>query len=197
MIGLQNKDLPLVTENLLKLGFLKDTTQLDVLVPRLRQALKNSTGGTGKASDVNFARLQAELDAISRENMLKFSTPAFFTVIIRSLTILEGIAQSIDSNFRLVRGAYPYVLSQLLNPEYSDRQPEALQKLLIRLLTVEGKGEEIEWERLRDLLRLAQKASKAYDPATPDGDQASTTSVSRKTVELFGRFMTSQTGTYM
>lgn len=194
VIGLQNKDLPLVTENLLKLGFLKDTTQLDVLVPRLRKALKNSTGGTGKASDVNFARLQAELDAISRENVLAFSTPAFFTVIIRSLTILEGIAQSIDQKFRLVRGAYPYVLSQLLNPAYNDRQPEALQKLLIRLLTVGGKGEEIEWERLRDLLRLAQKASKAYDPSSPDGDQESKTSVSRKTVELFGRFMTSQTG---
>jgi len=50
VIGLQNKDLPLVTENLLKLGFLEDTTQLDVLIPRLRRAVKNATGGTGKSS---------------------------------------------------------------------------------------------------------------------------------------------------
>ena len=49
VLGLQNKDVELVTENLLGLGFLKDTTQLDELVPRLRQALKNATGGTGKA----------------------------------------------------------------------------------------------------------------------------------------------------
>jgi predicted unusual protein kinase regulating ubiquinone biosynthesis (AarF/ABC1/UbiB family) len=56
VIGLQNKDLPLVTENLLKLGFLKDTRQLDQIVPRLTKALKVASGGTGKASDVNFAR---------------------------------------------------------------------------------------------------------------------------------------------
>lgn len=198
VIGLQNKDLALVTECLLKLGFLKDTTQLEILVPRLRTALKNATGGTGKASDVNFAQLQAELDAISRENVLRFSTPAFFTVIIRSLTILEGVALSVDKNFRLVRGAYPYVLRQLLNPPAdSERQPEALQKLLVRLLTVNGKGEEIEWEQLRDFLRLAQKASKAYDPSSPEALADDKASISRKTLELFGKFLTSRTGIFL
>ena len=111
------------------------------MIPRLRAALMNSTGGTGRASDVNFARLQAELDQISRENVLRFSLPPFFTVIIRSLTILEGVALSVDPNFRLVRGAYPYVLRQLLNPEENEGTPEALTKLLIRLLTVNGEGE--------------------------------------------------------
>jgi predicted unusual protein kinase regulating ubiquinone biosynthesis (AarF/ABC1/UbiB family) len=177
------------------LGFLKDTTQLDVLIPRLRAALLNATGGTGKASDMNFAQLQAELDEISRENVLQFSTPAFFTVIIRSLTILEGVALSVDKNFRLVRGAYPYVLRQLLNPEDSDRQPEALQKLLVRLLTVNGEGQEIDWEQLRDFLRLAQKASKAYDPSAPEPDDKTT--ISRKTLELFGLFLTSRTGIFL
>ena len=52
----QNKDLELITENLLNLGFLNDTTQIDILIPRLRAALKNATGGTGKARDMNFAR---------------------------------------------------------------------------------------------------------------------------------------------
>lgn len=123
-----------------QLGFLEDTTQLDELVPRLRQAYINATGGTGKGSDVNFSRLQAELDSISRENILNFKTPPFFTVIIRSLTILEGFALSVDPNFRLVRGAYPYVLQQLLTPEGDENTPEALRKLLVRLLTVNGEG---------------------------------------------------------
>lgn len=113
---------------------------MDQLIPRLRAALLNSTGGTGKASNVNFARLQAELDDISRENVLRFSTPPFFTVILRSLTILEGVALSVDPNFRLVRGAYPYVLRQLLSPDSNEGTPEALTKLLIRLLTVNGEG---------------------------------------------------------
>lgn len=103
-IGIQNKDLPLITENLLKLGFLEDTAQIDILIPRLRTAVRAATGGTGKASDINFSSLQAELDAISRENVLRFKTPPFFTIIIRSLTILEGFALSVDPKFRLVRG---------------------------------------------------------------------------------------------
>jgi aarF domain-containing kinase len=142
-----------------QLGFLDDTTQLDLLVPRLRQALLNSTGGTGKASQINFATLQAELDAISRNKLLKMKTPAFFSIIIRSLTILEGFALSVDPDFRLVRGAYPYVLAQLLTPDndsYSNNSdnnnsnqktgqkeketPQALQQLLTRLLTINGEG---------------------------------------------------------
>lgn len=179
----------------LQLGFLKDTAQLDQLVPRLRQALFNATGGTGKASDVNFARLQAELDAISRENILRFSTPPFFTIIIRSLTILEGIAQSVDRNFRLVRGSYPYVLKQLLSPDDNERTPVALEQLLIRLLTVNGEQREIEWERLRDLLVLAQKASQTYDPSKSEVDDKG--SISRKSIEVLGQFFTSRTGIFM
>lgn len=166
---------------------------MDKLAPRLRTALMNATGGTGKASDVNFARLQAELDDISRENVLQFSTPPFFTIIIRSLTILEGMALSVDPNFRLVRGSYPYVLRQLLSPDSNQTTPAALQTLLVRLLTVDGEAKEIDWERLRDLLRLASKASKSYDPA----DDSDDTAVSRKTIELFFKFLTSRTGMFL
>jgi aarF domain-containing kinase len=222
VIGLQNKDLALVTENLLQvrkchvfkfgvflvvpylnvfslictsqLGFLKDTAQLDKIVVRLREALMNATGGTGRASDVNFARLQAELDAISRENVLQFSTPPFFTIIIRSLTILEGIALSVDKNFRLVRGSYPYVLNQLLYPEDNERTPASLEKLLIRLLTVNGEQKEVEWERLRDLLVLAQKASKAYEPSSTEESEAEDrVKLSRRSIEVLSRFFTSRT----
>ena len=169
-----------------------------MLIPRLRQALLSATGGTGRASDVSFSQLQAELDAISRENVLRFSTPPFFTVIIRSLTILEGIVLDVDTNFRLVRGAYPYVLMQLLTPEVQGgdgRTPEVLQKLLVRLLTVNGEGREIEWERLRDFLRLAQKASQKYDPSKTEGEDKAV--LSRQTVSLFSRFLTSRTGMFL
>jgi hypothetical protein len=191
---------------------------LDQLVPRLRAALLNSTGGTGKASNVNFARLQAELDEISRENVLKFSTPPFFTVILRSLTILEGVALSVDPNFRLVRGSYPYVVRQLLEPENKGQTPAALQNLLIRLLTVNGEGtsilqvctsainrnsqyaaiteKEIEWERLRDLLQLTQKAKTRYNPSVEELDDDKAT-LSRQTIELFFKFLTSRTGLFL
>ncbi|VEU39020.1 unnamed protein product [Pseudo-nitzschia multistriata] len=197
-IGLQSKDIRLVSDNLLKLGFIDDPKQLDELIPRLRSALKNSTGGTGKAADVNFAKLQAELDAISRENLLEFSTPPFFTVIIRSLTILEGVALSVNPRFRLVRGSYPYVLRSLLQPENDERTPVALQNLLIRLLTIDGEGKEIDWVRLRDLLRLAQKARSQYNPADDEEEEGENSAkLSRQTIELFYKFLTSKTGLFL
>lgn len=136
-----------------------------------------------------------ELDAISRDNVLKFKVPPYITIIIRSLTILEGFALSVDPNFRLIRGAYPYVLKQLLSPEGVEQTPRALNELLVRLLTVNGEKKEVEWGRLRDLLVLAEKASKSYDPTKNSTDDE--VSVSRKTIDLFLKFMTSKTGLFL
>jgi hypothetical protein len=112
---------------------------------------------------------------------------------------LEGVARSVDKDFRLVRGAYPYVLNQLLSPSentnVSQKTPEALRQLLIRLLTVNGEEKEIEWERLRDFLLLAQKASKRYIPSEKEGND--TSSISRKSIELLGQFFTSKTGEFL
>jgi hypothetical protein len=196
VLGLKTKDIALATENLLELGFLEDTTQVDVLVPRLRKALKNATGGTNKASDLSFSQLQVELDDISRDNVLKFKIPPYITIIIRSLTILEGFALSVDPNFRLIRGAYPYILKQLLSPEGLDHTPKALNNLLIRLLTVKGEQKEVEWGRLKQLLRLAETASKTYDPSKDPKDDDKV-SVSRKTIDLFVKFLTSKTGLFL
>ena len=178
-----------------QLGFLEDTTQVDILVPRLRQALKNATGGTNKASDMSFSKLQVELDLISRDKVLKFKIPPSITIIIRSLTMLEGFAFDVDPNFRLIRGAYPYVLKQLLSPEGTADIPKALDELLVRILTVNGEKREVEWGRLRDLLVLAEKASRSYDPSK--GINEDKVSVSRKTIDLFLKFMMSKAGLFL
>ena len=162
----------------------------------MRKALKNATGGTNKASDLSFSQLQVELDEISRDNVLKFKIPPYITIIIRSLTILEGFALDVDPNFRLIRGAYPYVLKQLLAPEGMEQTPKALDDLLVRLLTVNGESREVEWGRLRDLLVLAEKASRSYDPSK-DNDEKDKVSVSRKTIDLFLKFLTSKTGLFL
>lgn len=94
-----------------------------------------------------------ELDEISRDNVLRFKIPPYITIIIRSLTILEGFALDVDPNFRLIRGAYPYVLKQLLSPEGMEQTPKALNELLIRLLTVNGEQKEVEWGKLRYIER--------------------------------------------
>lgn len=56
-------------------------------------------------------------------------------------------------------------------------------------------GNEIEWARLRDFLRLAQKAASSYNPSRDDSDDKR--SMSRQTIELFFRFLTSKTGLFL
>jgi hypothetical protein len=55
---------------------------------------------------------------------------------------------------------------------------------------------EIEWERLRSFLKLAQKASKTYDPREeePDDDRVH---LSRNTIDMFLDFMTSRAGLFL
>lgn len=109
--------------------------------------------------------------------------------------MLEGFAFDVDPNFRLIRGAYPYVLKQLLSPEGTADIPKALDELLVRILTVNGEKREVEWGRLRDLLILAEKASRSYDPSK--GNIEDKVSVSRKTIDLFLKFMMSKAGLFL
>jgi hypothetical protein len=55
---------------------------------------------------------------------------------------------------------------------------------------------EIEWETLRDLLQLTQKAKTRYNPSVEELDDDKAT-LSRQTIELFFKFLTSRTGLFL
>jgi hypothetical protein len=55
---------------------------------------------------------------------------------------------------------------------------------------------EINWVRLRDLLQLAQKARSKYNPADEEKDDDKAT-LSRQTIELLFKFLTSKTGLFL
>ena len=40
--------------------------------------------------------------------------PAYYALILRSLTVLEGLALSADPNYKLLGKAYPYMARRLL-----------------------------------------------------------------------------------
>ena len=56
---------------------------------------------------------------------------------------------------------------------------------------------EIEWETLRELLKVAQKARSTYVPSKDDVDDDDKVQVSRQTIDLFFRFLTSKTGLFL
>jgi hypothetical protein len=57
-------------------------------------------------------------------------------------------------------------------------------------------GKFINWERLRDLLQLAQKAITVYVPSEEEKEDNKAT-LSRQTIELFFKFLTSPTGLFL
>ncbi len=80
----------LVLDNLKKLEFLPDDTETDVVVQALSSAVLNSTSdasGRASASSLNFTALNRNINEMSY--MLPITLPPFYTLIIRTLTILE------------------------------------------------------------------------------------------------------------
>lgn len=102
VIGLVNKDISLVIQNLKKLDFFPPETDEQLVVSALTAAVMNATDN-GEGSSLNFTKLSKNINGIS--DILPFRLPPFYSFIIRTLTILEGLALYVDPSFRLIRGA--------------------------------------------------------------------------------------------
>jgi predicted unusual protein kinase regulating ubiquinone biosynthesis (AarF/ABC1/UbiB family) len=76
--------------------------------------------------------------------------PAYYALILRSLTVLEGVALSADRNYKLLAKAYPYMAKRLL----TDPNP----KLRTTFEELMLKGGQFRWNRLQDLVLQSQKS---------------------------------------
>lgn len=77
--------------------------------------------------NLNFGGLSTKLGTTMYK--YKFRIPPYYTLLVRSLTILEGIALASDPNYKVLGAAYPWVARRLL----TDTSPE-LRATLRRLL---------------------------------------------------------------
>ena len=76
-----------------------------------------------------------------------FRLPAKFALIIRSLITQEGLALSLNPDFKIVEVSYPYVSQRLLTGE----SPQ-LRRRLLDVLIKDGK---FQWERLENMIKIA------------------------------------------
>lgn len=141
VLGILNKDTNLLTKNLRKMNFFpKNITQSLpanqapqqnelLMVQGLSDAVLNSVDTYGDGTSLNFTKLSSNIQSSSLN--LPFQLPTFATLIIRTLTILEGLALSVNPKFRLIKGAYPFILKQIL----TDPTPEMTELLSSILLT--------------------------------------------------------------
>lgn len=67
-----------------------------------------------------------------------FTVPAYYALILRSLTVLEGLALYADPNFKVLAASYPYFAKRLL----TDPNPY-LRDALIELLFKDGRFRQV------------------------------------------------------
>lgn len=144
LVHVVNKDYSDFAEDLVNLGFLTPETNIAPIVPALEAVLGNAIGKNVK--DFNFKTITDEFSELMYE--YPFRVPAKFALIIRSLVTQEGIALSLNPNFKIVEVAYPYVARRLLTGD----SPGLRQ----RLLNVLFKNGKFQWQRLENLIAIAR-----------------------------------------
>ncbi|MBD2388338.1 ABC1 kinase family protein [Cylindrospermum sp. FACHB-282] len=144
LVHLVNKDYTDLAEDFVKLGFLTPDTNIAPIVPALESVLGNAIGKNVK--DFNFKTITDEFSELMYE--YPFRVPAKFALIIRSLVTQEGIALSLNPNFKIVEVGYPYIARRLLTGE----SPE-LRRRLLNVLFKDGK---FQWQRLENLIAIAR-----------------------------------------
>lgn len=150
IVHLINKDYSDIAEDLVKLGFLTPETDIRPIVPALEAVLADAIGKNVR--DFNFKSITDSFSELMYE--YPFRVPAKFALIIRSLVTQEGIALSLNPDFRIVEVSYPYVARRLLTGE----TPQ-LRRRLLNVLFKDGK---FQWERLENLIAIAS-SDKNFD----------------------------------
>lgn len=145
-----NHDYAELAEDYVKLGFLAPGTDIRPIVPALEAVLGNAIGES--VANLNFKTITDSFSELMYE--YPFRVPAKFALIIRSLVTQEGIALSLNPNFKIVEVAYPYIAKRLLNGE----TPQ-LRRRLLNLLFKDGK---FQWQRLENLIAIA-RADNTFD----------------------------------
>jgi predicted unusual protein kinase regulating ubiquinone biosynthesis (AarF/ABC1/UbiB family) len=144
VVHLINQDFDRLGKDFVKLGFLTPNTNLGPIVPALKRVLGDALGA--KVVDFNFKTITDQFSELMYE--YPFRVPAKFALIIRSLVTQEGLALSLNPNFKIVNVAYPYVARRLLLGE-----TPALRQRLLEVLFQDG---QLQWQRLENMLAIAR-----------------------------------------
>ncbi len=143
VVQLINRDYQSLARDFVSLGFLTPETDIQPIVPALEKVLGNAIGES--VGDFNFKTITDEFSELMYE--YPFRLPAKFALIIRSLITQEGLALSLNPNFKIVEVSYPYVSQRLLTGE----SPQ-LRRRLLDVLIQDGK---FQWTRLENMIAIA------------------------------------------
>ena len=145
VVHLVNKNFDKLSHDFVKLGFLSSEVNLEPIVPAFQDVFVNAIElGVSK---MDFKSVTDDMSGVMYK--FPFKLPPYYALIIRSLITLEGIALSVDPNFKILGAAYPYFARRLME----DPDPQLRESLKEMLFD----NKEFKWDRLEDLLSNAAK----------------------------------------
>eukprot|EP00238_Polyblepharides_amylifera_P011855 CAMPEP_0196587628 /NCGR_PEP_ID=MMETSP1081-20130531/58094_1 /TAXON_ID=36882 /ORGANISM="Pyramimonas amylifera, Strain CCMP720" /LENGTH=743 /DNA_ID=CAMNT_0041909867 /DNA_START=360 /DNA_END=2591 /DNA_ORIENTATION=+ len=156
-----HRDYEAIVEDFVTLQFIPSGVDLKPILPVLARVFDQALDGGG-AKNINFQELSADLAQITFD--YPFRIPPYFALIIRAISVLEGIALVGDSDFALVDEAFPYLAKRLLTDD-TPRLRAALKYMIY------GKSESFDVDRMIDLLEALESFNK--DSTSSQGDLAS------------------------
>ena len=143
VVHLVNRNFGKLSKDFVSLGFLAEDVNLEPIVPAFEQVF-------GQALEMGVSRMdfKAVTDDLSGVMYrFPFQVPPYYALIIRSLVTLEGIALSVDPDFKILGAAYPYFARRLME----DPDPQLRNSLREMLFD----GEIFRWQRLDNLISSA------------------------------------------
>jgi len=150
VVHLINKDYEQLGQDYVNLGFLAPNVEMMPIVAALESVLGDIM--TEKVGDFNFKIVTDRFSNLMYT--YPFCLPAKFALIIRSVITQEGVALSMNPEFKIVQVAYPYVARRLLTDESAS--------LRRRLIEVLFKDDKFQWARLENLIAIA-KSDQSFD----------------------------------
>jgi len=151
IVHLVNRDYAGVARDFISLGFLAPGTDIEPVIPALEAAFDSALGSSVR--DFNFKSITDDFSRVMYD--YPFRLPSQFALIIRSLITQEGLALSLDPNFKIVEVSYPYVTRRLLQGE-----SPAMRQRLVEVLFKDGK---FQWQRLENMLQIARSTREDFD----------------------------------
>ena len=146
VVHLVNRDYTAMSQDYYRLGFLDRSVDVAPIVPALANFFDDVLSAS--VSDLNFKTITDGLGGILYA--YPFNVPGYYALILRSLTVLEGLALSSDPSFKVLAAAYPFFAARLLIDD-----ADALREALGEMVFDSGR---VRWARLEGLLQESRKS---------------------------------------
>ncbi|GAU42056.1 hypothetical protein TSUD_288570 [Trifolium subterraneum] len=145
-LHLVNRDFDALATDFVTLGLLPPTAEKEAVTKALTGVFQNAV--SKGVRNISFGDLLGNLGTTMYK--FKFRIPSYFSLVIRSLAVLEGIAVGFNPDYKVLGSTYPWIARKVL----TDSSPQ-LRSSLENLLYKDGV---FDIDRLESLLTESLRA---------------------------------------